>query len=441
MLSKEDNTLLTQVSRGTPMGNLLREYWMPILFSDELTAGGRTMKVKLLGEDLVAFRDSSGRPGLIEANCPHRGAPLYFGRNENDGIRCVYHGWMYDVTGACVDMPNEPAHSNFKDKVKLNAYKLRERNGLIWAYLGPRKTPPELPDLEFNVLPPEHTLIWKNMQMTNWVQGLEGNIDSSHLSFLHTRLERDGNAEFGGGGARGLWYEDPAPRMEVTDTDFGVMYGAGRLEESDRRFWRVTQFMMPFYGLFAPIGPNECPMQWWIPLDDHTVMKWDVRWNPNRPITEEERGRLMSPDPGGFIEPTSDPYTHYRLAANMDNDYFTNWDAQGDKRYSGVPSANLQDAAVQEGMGPIVNREREHLGTADAMIIRTRRRLLEAMKALRDHGTVPPGVDDPTVYGIRSTTVVLSDAESWQSVASPLLKAFTDEKIMAADITMRTPRA
>lgn len=441
MLSKEDNQILTQVSRGTPMGNLLREYWMPILFSHELKAGGRTMKVKLLGEDLVAFRDSSGRPGLIAANCPHRGAPLYLGRNENDGIRCVYHGWMYDVTGACVDMPNEPASSNFKDKVNLVAYKIRERNGLLWAYLGPRKTPPELPDLEFNVLPPEHTLIWKNMQMTNWVQGLEGNIDSSHLSFLHTRLERDGNAEFGGGGARGLWYEDPAPRMEVMDTDYGVMYGAGRLEEPDRRFWRVTQFMMPFYGLFAPIGPNECPMQWWIPLDDHTVMKWDVRWNPNRPITEEERGRLMNPDPGGFIEPTSDPYTHYRLAANMDNDYFTDWDAQDGKRYSGVPSVNLQDAAVQEGMGPIVNREREHLGTADAMIIRTRRRLLNAAKDLRDHGTVPPGIDDPSVYGIRSTTVVLSDAEPWQPAADPLLKAFTEEKIMAADITMRTPRA
>jgi phthalate 4,5-dioxygenase len=440
MLSKEDNELLTQVSRGTPMGNLLREYWMPILFTDELVADGRTMKVKLLGEDLVAFRDSSGRAGLVEANCPHRGAPMYFARNENDGLRCVYHGWMYDVTGRCVDMPNEPASSNFKEKVKLAAYKIRERNGLIWAYLGPREKPPELPDLEFNVLPPEHTLIWKNMQMTNWVQGLEGNIDSSHLSFLHSRLERDGNAEFGGGGARGLWYEDPAPRMEVMDTDYGVMYGAGRLEEPGRRFWRVTQFMMPFYGLFAPIGPNECPLQWWIPLDDHTVMKWDVRWNPNRPITEEERGRLMNPDPGGFVEATSDPYTHFRLAANMDNDYFTDWDAQDGKRYSGVPSVNLQDAAVQEGMGTIVNRQREHLGTADAMIIRTRRRLLESAKALRDHGAVPPGVDDPTVYGVRSTTVVLSDEEPWQPAAQPLLKAFTDEKIMAADITMRSPR-
>jgi phthalate 4,5-dioxygenase oxygenase subunit len=443
MLSKEDNLLLTQVSRGTSMGTLLREYWLPMLFSNELVADGRTLKVKLLGEELVAFRDTSGRVGLIEQNCPHRGSTMYFARNENNGIRCVYHGWMYDVTGQCIEMPNEPESSNFKEKISLLAYKTQERNGLIWAYLGPREVPPPLPELEFNVLPPEHTLIWKNLQMTNWVQGLEGNIDSSHLSFLHTRLERDGSAEFGGGGARGLWYEDPAPRMEVMDTDYGVMYGAGRLEEPGRRFWRVTQFMMPIYGLFAPISPNECPMQWWIPLDDHTVMKWDVRWNPTRPITEEEAARMMNPDPGGFIEPTSDPYTHYRLAANMDNDYFIDWNAQGDKRYSGVPSVNLQDAAVQEGMGKIVKRDREHLGTADVMIIRTRRRLLNAARALRDHGTVPPGVDDPEVYHVRSTTVVLDESEgqNWQDIAGPLVKAFTDEKVMAADITMRTPRA
>jgi nitrite reductase/ring-hydroxylating ferredoxin subunit len=228
MLSKEENALLTQVSRGTVMGDLMRQYWIPFLSSNEIEADGRQMRIKLMNEDLIAFRDSSGRVGLLEEHCMHRSASLYFARNENNGLRCVYHGWMYDVSGKCIGMPNEPAWSNFKDKVQLVSYPCQERNGIIWTYLGPRETPPPLPDLEFNMLPPAHVLVWKNIQNTNWVQGLEVNIDSSHLSFLHTRLTADGSAEFGGPGGRGLWLTDPTPRMEVMDTDYGVMYGSGR---------------------------------------------------------------------------------------------------------------------------------------------------------------------------------------------------------------------
>lgn len=436
MLSKEDNELLTHVAPGTPMGDLMRQYWMPIYLSTDLEKpDNKPHRIKLLHENLIIFRNTSGEVGLLSEVCPHRGASLYWSRNEDNGLRCVYHGWKFDITGQCVDMPNEPAASNFRDKVRAGSYPCVERNGIVWTYMGPRKTPPPLPDLEFNMLPQEHLVIRRDMQESNWVQGLEGNIDSSHLSFLHTRLEATGNAEFYGEGpaTRGLFYNDPAPKMEVTNTDAGVMYAAGRREEEGKVYWRVTQFLMPFYGMFAPVSLEECPLQWWIPLDDNAVMKWDIRWNPSRPIREEEKKSLILEDPGGWVEWTGDAYSHWRLKASPANDYLNEYEAQLDKRFSGIPSINLQDKALLESMGHIVDRTNEHLGTSDAMIIRTRRRLINAAIALRDHGTVPPGVDDPQVYRRRTATAILDDGVDWQVGAGPYLEAFTDIPVLSAE--------
>jgi len=443
MLSREDNELLTQVGSGTAMGNLMRQYWMPIYLSLDLEKpDNKPQKIKLLGENLIIFRDTSGRVGLLSETCAHRGASLYWSRNEEDGIRCVYHGWKYDVTGQCVDMPNEPAASNFRQKVKALAYPCTERNGVVWAYMGPREAPPPLPDLEFNLLPPEHVIIRRDLQETNWVQGLEGNIDSSHLSFLHTRLDSTGNAEFYGEGpaTRGLFYEDAAPKMEVVNTDAGVMYGAGRAEEAGKTYWRITQFLFPFYGMFAPVSLEECPLQWWVPLDDQAVMKWDIRWNPSRPIKEEEKPLLIMADPGGFVPWTADPYSHWRLAASAENDYLNDYGSQLDKRFFGVPSVNLQDKAVLESMGHVVDRTIEHLGTSDAMIIRTRRRLINAAIALRDRGIVPPGVDAPQVYRRRTATAILDSSEDWQVGAGPYLEAFTDVGVLSAEAQQASMR-
>jgi phthalate 4,5-dioxygenase oxygenase subunit len=264
MLSKEDNELLTHVGPGTPMGALMRQYWMPIYLSTDLEKpDNKPHRIKLLHENLIIFRDTLGNVGLLTEVCAHRGASLYWSRNEENGVRCVYHGWKYDVTGRCVDMPNEPTASNFRDKVRIRSYPCQERNGVVWTYMGPREEPPPLPDLEFNLLPQEHLIIRRDLQESNWVQGLEGNIDSSHLSFLHTRLEATGNAEFYGEGpaTRGLFYNGAAPKMEVVNTDAGVMYAAGRAEEPGKVYWRVTQFLMPFYGMFAPVSLEECPLQ------------------------------------------------------------------------------------------------------------------------------------------------------------------------------------
>lgn len=436
MLSREDNELLCRVGPGTPMGQLLREYWLPVLKSSDVERGGQPLRVKLLSEDLVAFRDTSGRVGLLGEHCSHRATSLALARNEDNGLRCVYHGWMYDVSGRCIDMPNEPEETRFADKVRHPAYACTERNGIIWTYMGSREAPPALPDLEWNMVPEDQVVIWRNLQFTNWVQGLEGNIDSSHLSFLHTRLTADGDGF--GGGNRGLWYVDKTPRMEVRATDYGVMYGAGRMEDPDNSYWRVTQFLMPFYGMFAPVSPAEIPLQWWIPLDDHTVMKWDVRLNPNRPITEEERARVGFGDPGGFVEFNRfDPYTQFRLTADQSNGWLLDYEAQEERRFSGVPSVNLQDKAVLETMGPIVKRHIEHLGTSDAMIIQVRKRLINAAKALRDHGTTPPGVGQPESYRVRSATTVLPNGTDWLEAIGDKLVAFTDLPAESAEGQIR----
>jgi phthalate 4,5-dioxygenase len=447
MLNSSDNELLTEVGPGTPMGNLIRQYWLPMLTSADLeTPDSKPFRVRLLGENLIAFRDSRGTPGLLNEFCPHRGASLYWSRNEEAGLRCVYHGWKFDVAGACVDMPNEPAASNFRDKVRTRAYPCVERNGIVWTYMGPRETPPPLPSFEWNMLPANHSVVWRHLQVSNWMQGLEGNIDSSHLSFLHNRLSEDGSANFAGQNDRGLFLRDKSPLMEVVDTEYGTMYGAGRLEAPGRRYWRVTNFLMPIYGMFAPITATDCPMQWWVPIDDDHVMKWEVRWNPSRPMTQEERDAQWLRDPGGDIEPTSDPLTHHRPAASPANDYFFDQDAQLNNRMSGLPSVNIQDKAMLETMaftrpgGHVVDRTVEHLGTADAMIIRTRRRLLEAARALRDHGTVPPGVDEPDIYAVRSATVILDDGAPWIEVARAGMAAFTDQPVLSDEANLRGGR-
>ncbi len=444
MLSKEDNELLCRIGPGTAMGNLLRQYWMPVLFSRELEADGPPRRQRLLGEDLIAFRDSSGRVGMLGNNCSHRGASLFFGRNEEEGLRCVYHGWKFDTDGRCLDMPNEPPESNFKEKIHHLAYPCHERGGLIWIYMGPRSEPPPLPDLEFNKLPEEHVAITKNIQDCNWVQALEGNLDSSHLSFLHTRLTQEGDAGFGGalggGGGRGLYYRDKKIHIEVMPTESGVMYAAAREEQPGLMYWRVTHFLMPFWGMFAPVSAAECPMQWWIPFDDDHVMKWDIRWNPEHPLSAEERAKFGTGDPGGYLPQTSDPLHQWRLKADLSNDYLMDREAQRTQRFSGIGSVNLQDKAVLESMGPMVDRTREHLGTTDAMMIQVRRRLLNAAKVLRDQGTVPPGVDEPELYRVRSVSIALSKGENWIESGHEYLKAFTDLPVMSVESQLAAGR-
>src|ERR1700737_3966190 len=229
------------------MGNLMREYWVPVMLSSELPQGdGDPVRVKLLGEQLIGFRDSNGKVGLLGNICPHRGASLSFGRNEEAGLRCVYHGWKFDTAGNCVDMPNEPAESDFKTKVKALAYPTRERGGIVWVYMGTRTAEnlPPLPDLEGNMLPDHQTGIGIFQRECNWMQALEGDIDTAHVGFLHQgAISADSVPE-------GSWAKsalsDRAPRFKVLDIDGGVTYGTYRAADPGNTYWRGGPFLCPF---------------------------------------------------------------------------------------------------------------------------------------------------------------------------------------------------
>jgi nitrite reductase/ring-hydroxylating ferredoxin subunit len=431
MLTAEDNNLLCRVGRGTPMGEALRQYWLPCLPSAELTdRDGEPVRVRLLGEDLIAFRDSDGKAGLIQNACPHRGASLFFGRNEEAGLRCVYHGWKFDISGACVDMPNEPAESNFKHKIKAAAYPTRERNGVIWAYMGPLAEPPELPFLEWNLVPENQVQISIRYQECNWVQAVEGGIDSSHVSFLHRWFGDEANARGEGNMYRA---KDSQPRFEVADTSYGVLIGACRDASDDSYYWRITQFLMPFYTMIPPQGADPAVGgHAWVPMDDETTATWTIGWHPTRPIVETNRNRNLNqtmdlvreynldPNVAGVLPKTSKAGGAWRPVANPRNDYMLNQEIQRTKLFCGIVVGRTQDQAMQESMGPIYDRTKEHLGASDTAIIRVRRRWISAAKALKDDGTPPPGALEPEAYHVRSVSQVFKRNVIWTEAARAL---------------------
>ncbi len=418
MLSREDNELLCRVGRGTPMGTLMREYWVPAGLSSELPEPeGSPLRVRLLGEDLIAYRTASGAVGLMQNACPHRGASLFYGRNEGDGLRCVYHGWKFDPAGRCVALPSEPADSNFKDKVKAVAYPCVERGGLIWAYLGPRTTPPPMPNLEPTMAADAKIQIYQ--RECNWMQALEGDIDTGHTVFLHLGSIDPEEAPAGSWAQYAL--SKRTPKYEVVETDFGVMYGAGRPAEADSTYWRIANFLFPFWAM-VPTGVLglEVRVRGWIPMDDgHTLAITIGLGQPPQPRTA---GR-QTVGPAETLPNTTDWYGRFRCVADANNDYLIDRKAQKSTSYTGINAIFLQDQAVTESMGEVYDRTQEHLGTSDAMVIRTRKRLIDAAKALRATGQVPPGVDDPHVYETRSGGVVLPKDANWIDATKDLRRA------------------
>ena len=422
MLSHEDNELLTRTGPGTPMGDLVRRYWIPVVESKELAPGGRVKRVQLLGERLIVFRGKSGRAGLIAEFCPHRSASLFYGRVEDAGMRCAYHGWKFGLDGQCEEMPSEPPESGFASKVKTSAYPCVEAGGVVFAYMGPASPPPPLPELEWTLLPEGHTFTSRRVQDCNWFQALEGGIDSSHISFLHAPIDHRNSevtqdmdrVSFGVGAA--VSTGDRAPRFEVVDTDYGVLIGARRANPDGRWYWRVTQFLLPFYTM-PPTDLDERVVQShiWVPMDDTHVVNWMVTWHPDRKLTREEI-QLHVEGKGAHVcdyaPATSEPYGDVRTAANRENDYFMDWEVHRTRMYCGIPGFGVQDQAVQESQGDIVDRSQERLGSSDTAIIQVRRRMMTAARALREHGTPAPGAN-PRSFLVRSTSVVLAPGESW----------------------------
>ncbi|MED1796694.1 Rieske 2Fe-2S domain-containing protein [Brevibacillus nitrificans] len=406
MLSVEDNKLLTETGPNTLMGKLLRRYWIPALLSDELPEPDcPPVRVKLLGEKLIAFRDSNNKVGLLDELCPHRKASLFFGRNEEGGLRCVYHGWKFDTCGKCVDMPSEPPESSFKNNVTIKSYPCRDVGGIIWTYMGPEDEMPELPFLEWTLVPKSHRYFSRRIQENNYFQAIEGGIDSSHISFLHRNIQRSKTD------AQKALANDRSPKFEVSKTDYGLLIGAKRKAAEGTVYWRITQFLMPWYTMIPPFGPTRGGHAW-VPMDDEHCWHWSFSWNPLEPLKEEELAETRS---GNDLHASLIPGT-FRTVQNKDNDYQIDWELQASgQAFSGIRGIGMQDAAVQESAGSITDRSQEKLGTSDAAIIVARRVMIHAAKGL-EKGETPPGLDS-SKQRVRAASVMLPEGIPFQEGA------------------------
>ena len=419
MLKKEHNDLLTQTGPGTPMGRLFRSYWIPALLAEELPENDcPPVRVKLLSERLLAFRDTKGRYGLIDEFCAHRGVSLWFGRNEDCGLRCAYHGWKYDVTGQCIDMPAEPETSRFADKIKLQSYPLIARGDVLWTYMGPADTQPPPPHWEFVTVAPPQTMTTKRLQESNWLQAMEGGIDSSHVPFLH-RSDLNTDPLFRGAKGNTYTLTDTRPVFEVVESPGGLYIGARRNAEDGNYYWRITQWVMPSFTMIPPRGDHAIHGHLWIPIDDENCWTWSYDYHPIRALTDEEVAAIRA---GKGIHVKYVPGT-YRPFANKDNDYLIDRSAQkAGRTFSGVEGFAMQDASLQESMGPIVDRTKENLGTTDSGIIMARHRLLRAVKELAEHGVTPPGVD-LAHQKVRSASIILPPDQPFKEAAREALIA------------------
>jgi phthalate 4,5-dioxygenase oxygenase subunit len=426
MITKEENEQLCRVGPGTVMGELFRQYQIPALLSKELEPGGPPMRVRLLGEDLVAFRTQTGKVGLVGELCSHRLASLYFGRIEPDGMRCVYHGWKYGFEGQCLEMPNVPPEYQFKEKIRHPAYRCAEKGGIIWAYMGKSAEPPPVPDLEFLLVPEQQRFLDnRDYQNCNWLQAMEGGIDPSHGAFLHGPIhtislaDPDAHRPHDSGlkADKGLdkAFRDAfatgerTPIVDWHETDYGVVM-AGRRNAGDHSYiWRINHFFFPFHTM-PPGDPKDAYLgHMWVPVDDEHTVNWRARWSPYRPLTEQECERFQFE----HLPATSEPYGQIRLAANRSNNYSMDWEIHKTRKF-GIPTIHLEDVAITESQGPIADRRRENLTQADEPIIAVRRKLLEAAKALRDHGMPAPCADKASLYaGIRGRSIILPRDIEW----------------------------
>jgi phthalate 4,5-dioxygenase oxygenase subunit len=394
MLSTADNDLLTQTGPGTPMGDLFRRFWLPALTLDELPAPDcPPVRFRVLSEDLIAFRATDGSIGFVANACPHRGASLFFGRNEENGLRCVYHGWKFDTEGECVDMPSEPAESNFKSKVRVKSYAGAEWGGLIWIYMGPKEKQPELPRYEWCLQPENPNLhVYKWRAESNYAQGLEGNIDTAHVGFLHRRLNV--------AGLRGT-NPDAAPVLQIKETDFGFYYG-GRRDAEDGYYWRVTPFVLPTFTSI-PGGNWQGSGIFLVPCDDET--SWWIVISP-------EGRRVFD----GVEYVTLEPGT-WRNTRNKDNDYKIDREKQRTVNYTGIDGNRAQDGAVTESMGTIYDRSHEHLGTSDTAIIFWRRQMIRMAKRLAAGEELPIN-QDADLFRVRPVDTITEEPELvpvWES--------------------------
>ncbi len=406
---------LVRTGPGTPTGSLLRRFWIPILLSSEIAEpDGPQVRMQILGERLLTFRDSAGRPGLISEFCSHRGASLYFGRNEENGIRCSYHGTKFDIHGKCVDVPQAP---QLCEKMSIIGYPCIERAGIVWAYMGPKDKQPEPPGVEWANLPDSHVFVSKRLQECNYLQAMEGGIDTSHVSFVH-RFEIDNDPFHQGTKANEYIKKDGKVTFEIEQHDGGLTLFGRRNGEPDSYYWRVAQWIFPWYNLIAPFGDHALGGHVWVPIDDYNCWAWSINFRPDRPLSEEElrdlgmgKGVHCEYEPG-----TNVPGGTWRPKANKDNDYLIDRQAQKECRsYSGVLGIAAQDTSLQESMGPIQNHDMEKLLPSDRAIVMMRRMLFDATVGLEQEQE--PTATASHSQSVRAAGVLLPKAQKPQEWA------------------------
>jgi len=429
MLSKEENELLTRTGPGTPMGDLFRRFWLPVMLAEEVPAPDcPAVRLRILGEDLLGFRDSDGRVGIIDPYCAHRGAPLFFGRNEERGLRCVYHGWKYDVEGNCIDIPNIAEGASYKKKVKLFSYPVAEKAGFIWAYMGPHEKQPPLPKFEWMDLPRSYYVVSKIVSNCNYFQSLEGSMDPTHGSFLHSTPDAAANPM----GRLGLFDTDNSHRdrmaryLRVDDTAYGVVGVVERNAPNDRRQVSINHWVAPTFTPQAR-GSGSLDLGYMrvrVPIDDENSCVFRIRYDPRQPLPDRIRHEYND---GDFLTPELIPGTYWPVA-NKENDYFIDRFMQRNFTFTGIKSFPLQDIAVIENQwGPIADRTREHLVASDEMIIRVRRHLLKMARDLGE-GIEPPAPHRPELFATQPITMRLpKDAPVEEAITPHLVAAGVGE--------------
>ncbi len=418
MLTPEENKLVTEIGPDTPMGDLFRRFWIPVFHARELTEpDGAPARTRLLGEHIVGFRDTSGRLGILEAACPHRGVDLSYGLNEENGLRCARCGWKFDVEGNCLEMPMEPDEEELKKTIKAVAYRVQEWGGLIWAYMGPKEESPERPEFEWGQLPEDHRYISKFVQECNYLQGLEGGIDSSRLSFVYDMLYGDppsieNTADHLVQGIEGTRKDERSQTVAIKNTNYGLLIGASIDEGKEGNVWQVNQWLMPFYTTPKPEGDGLLGCLAWVPVDDKNTMVYVITYHPDRPMTGEE---VETRRAGGGNHPELNEGT-YKRKRNKENDYLIERKTSGANPLAAISNEFELALVLEESMGAIVDRTKEQLDPNDVAIMETRRMLMKSAIDLRE-GTEPAAAHNGAAYNVRASSPTLKRDASIDEVA------------------------
>jgi phenylpropionate dioxygenase-like ring-hydroxylating dioxygenase large terminal subunit len=421
MMTRDENQLLTQTGPGTPCGDLLRRYWQPVALSEELESGGAPLPVVLMGEELVIFRDEKGRIGVLDAHCCHRGADLSYGRLEDGGLRCIYHGWLYDVHGTILEQPGEPNKGENRHMLRLRSFPCQEIGGLILAYIGPGE-PPLLPKYEFLQVPDDQRFVSKIHHQCNYLQSNEGNIDPVHLSFLHRNLEdsaSDRRRRVTGGelSPNALYGADVAPRIDVEPTDFGLRIFSVRALDAEKIYFRTSNFVMPNFSAFpGQTAAEGYSINWHVPIDDTSHWKFVIVFSREKALDQAIvlRGRdELTPD--------------YRMQRNKANRYLQDRGSMKTQSFSGIGHAfQAQDACVIEGAGVIQDRTKEHLVTSDKAIVAARKLLVKGIQDVMQ-GRDPLHVVRDSSKNDFSHLAVVSEVTGKSSDIKAMVKRRIDE--------------